>query len=176
MEALAWHHPARNRLCLESSPAAERATGELPPGTSSLSVAELRPSALPGSLPCIAGFLPALPARMCRRSWWLRNPLSSPSGTVGPSHRRSPHSPEIPAAPAQCEVGERAILTFAWPSIRVSRLLVPNVLHWARKKEEKKVRSDASAARPEDQRWARTKPRQESHSRHGGGSAPSPGV
>lgn len=39
-----------------------------------------------------------------------------------------------------------AILTFAWPSIRVSRLLALNVLHWAREKEWKKVRSDASAA------------------------------
>ena len=105
--ALAGDQPARTRLRLESSPAAERATGELPPGTSSLSAAELGPSAPPGSLPRAAGFLPAPPARMCRRFCWLPSPLSAPTGTAGPSRRRSPRSPEIPGTPAQREAGER---------------------------------------------------------------------
>ena len=96
-EALAGDQPARTKLHLESSPAAERATGELPGGTSSRSAAELGPSAPPGSLPRAAGFLPAPPARTCRRSCWLPNPLSVPTGTAGPSRRRSPRSPEIPA-------------------------------------------------------------------------------
>lgn len=171
-EALAWDHPARTRLRLESSPAAERAAGELPAGTSSLSAAELRASALPGSLPRAAGFLAAPPARKCQHSWWLPNPLYSPSGTAGPS------LPPAQAHPTRRTARGRrkaAILTFACPSISFSRLLAPNVLHWAREKEWKKVSSGASAARLEEQCWG-TEPRPERHSRRGGGSAPSPGV
>ena len=99
-QALAWDHPARTRLHLESSPAAGRATGELPHSTSSLSAAELGASALAGSLPRGAGFLPALPARTCRHSCWLPNPLRSPSGTAGPS--LPPSLPPAQAHPTRC--------------------------------------------------------------------------
>ena len=99
-QALAWDHPARTRLHLESSPAAQRATGELPHSTSSLSAAELGASALAGSLPRGAGFLPALPARTCRHSCWLPNPLRSPSGTAGPS--LPPSLPPAQAHPTRC--------------------------------------------------------------------------
>ena len=82
VQALAWEHPARTGLRLESSPAAEGASGQLPAGTSSLSAAELGPSALPGSLPHTAAFLPAPPARTCWRSCWLLKLLRCPSGTL----------------------------------------------------------------------------------------------
>lgn len=108
-EPFSWNHPAGTRLCLESSPTAERVSGELPPGTSSLSVAELGPSALWGCLTHMADFLPASPPRLCRCSWWLSNPLCSLSGMAGPSlppsHTSSPHWPRITSA--QPEAAER---------------------------------------------------------------------
>lgn len=50
--ALAGDQPARTEVRWQSSPAAQRATGQQPPSPSSLSVAELGASALPASLPC----------------------------------------------------------------------------------------------------------------------------
>ena len=74
----------RIRLRLDSSPAAERASGELPPGASSLSMAELGPSALPGSLPRAAGFVPAPPASQYVPAFLVSpQPPLLRSGTVG---------------------------------------------------------------------------------------------
>ena len=149
-EALAGDQPARTRLHLESSPAAERATGELPGGTSSLSAAELGPSAPPGSLPRQV-------SSQCRQRGRAAVPAGSPTLSAS---RLAPRDPPAEGHPARQRSrhsgtarggGKAAVLTFAWPSIRVSRLLALNVLHWAREKEGKKVRSDASAARLEDQ-------------------------
>ena len=179
VEALAWDQPERTRLRLESSPAAERATSELPGGSSSPSVAELGPSALPGSLPHAAGFLPAAPVRMCQRSWWLRNlsaprvaPQDPPSFLPTRAHPTHPH----PWHPGKARGrGKAAVLTSAWPSSSLSTLLALSVLHWAREKQGKKLSSDACAARLQEQ-CSGTEVRPQRHSRHGGGSASSAGA
>lgn len=93
-EALAWHQSARTRLCLKSSPIAERAISKLPRSTSSLSTEGLGP--LPSQV-LSAYFLSTAPPRTCRHFSWLPNPLRLPSGRQSsPSCTGSPHWPHIP--------------------------------------------------------------------------------
>lgn len=175
-QALAWKQPARTRLCSESSPTAEWATSELRPAPADRARRTWDP------LPLWALCPPRPVSSLCHQQGCASTPGGSPTLSAPCAAPRQP--PSLPPAQAHPTAtpsgrarggGKAAILTSAWPSTSLSRLLALNVLHWAREKEGKRVSSDASAAQLEEQ-CLETELQPERHSRRGGGSAPSPGV
>lgn len=107
-EPFAWNHSAKTRLCSQSSPTAERVSGELPPSTSSLSMAELGPSDPHGRFPstttkAVLVFLVALqPSMFPEGHGWTVCPYFYTSFLSHPTGHPWPH-----ITSAQPEADER---------------------------------------------------------------------